>query len=112
MADEQTKEVVNVEVEAVANPKNFTNIPNSNSEFCVYTYKAEYESYSQITRPGFFNTAALFLNVGDTIRVFRLNMEKKLEHYMVYVVMDVDKINRTVVVANIANHNLTKKVIE
>lgn len=106
------QEVVNVEVEAVANPKNFTTIPNSNSEFCIYTYKADYETYTQITRPGFFNSAALFLNMGDVIRVFRLDNEKRLTHYLEYVVMHVDKINRKVTVAGISNNNLEKKVIE
>ena len=32
------------EVEAVVNIKNFSTIPNSNSEFCVYTYMEEYET--------------------------------------------------------------------
>lgn len=100
-----------LELEAVANIKNFSTIPNSNSEFCIYTYKAEYESYSQLSRPGFFNPASSFLNPGDTIRVFRFE-EKKLTHFLEYIVMDVDRINRTVTVASISNCNLEKKVIE
>lgn len=108
--DVQTQEAV-VEVEAVVNIKNFSTIPNSNSEFCVYTYKAEYETYSQIFRSGFFNPAYSFLNVGDTIRVFRFDLEKNLTHLLQFVVMDVDKINKTVKVATIANHNLVTKVI-
>ena len=54
---------VPVEVDAVCNNKNFTTIPNSNSEFCIYTYKAEYESYTQLTKPGFFNPAYSLLRV-------------------------------------------------
>lgn len=103
---------VNVEKEAVANPKNFTTIPNTSSDFCIFTYKAEYETYTQILRPGFFNSAALFLNAGDMIRVFRLDETKKLTHYLEFIVMSVDKINRVVTVASIANHNLDKKIIE
>lgn len=103
---------VNIEKEAVANPKNFTTIPNSNSEFCIYTYKAEYETFAQINSRGFFNSAALFLNVGDCIRVFRFDLEKRLTNLLEYVVMAVDKINREVTVATISNHNLEKKTIE
>lgn len=103
---------VNVEQDAIANPKNFSTIPNSNSEFCIYTYKAEVESYDQICRPGFFDSAALFLNVGDTIRVFRFSIEKELTHYLEYVVMFVDKINRKVKVAVLEKNNLEKKVVE
>ena len=112
MPEEQNAVVVNVEKEAVANPKNFTTIPNSSSEFCVFTYKAEYETYTQILRPGFFNSAALFVNVGDMIRVFRFDATKKLTHLLEFVVMATDKINRTVTVAAISNNNLEKKVIE
>ena len=101
---------VNVEIDAIANPKNFSTIPNSNSEFCVYTYKAEYETYNQIVRPGFFNSASGFLNVGDTIRVFRYDLEKKLTHYLEFVVMDVDKINKTLVLAMLSQHNLVNKI--
>lgn len=102
---------VDIEKDAVANPKNFSTIPNSNSEFCVYTYKAECESYNQINRPGFFNSAALFVNKGDTIRVFRFDTEKNLVNYLVYIVMSVDKINRTVTVATAENINLANRKV-
>lgn len=111
MPETQKPMEVNVEKEAVANPKNFTTIPNSNSEFCIYTYKAEYETYNQINSKGFFNSAALFLNTGDIIRVFRFDAQKRLTNLLEYVVMTVDRINRIVVVATISNHNLEKKVI-
>ena len=100
-----------VEVEAVANLKNFSTIPNSNSEFCIYTYKAEYETYSQLARRGFFNPAYSFLNTGDTIRVFLFDLEKNLTNYIEYMVYSVDKINRKVIVAAISNHSLEKKLI-
>ena len=101
-----------VEMEAVCNNKNFSTIPNSNSEFCIYTYKAEYETYNQLLRPGFFNPAASFVNVGDTIRVFRFDLEKNLTHLLEFVVVKTDKINRLVTVAGITNNNLEKKIIE
>lgn len=100
-----------VEMEAVANIKNFSTIPNSNSEFCVYTYKAEYETYTQLMRSGFFNPAYSFLNVGDVIRVFRFDLERKLTHYIMFVVIGVDKINHVVTVATVENHNLEKKIV-
>lgn len=92
-----------------ANTKQFTTIPNSTSEFCVYTYKAETESFDDIVSTGFFNTAYSFLNQGDIIRVFLLNDEKVLTHYFVYVVTDVDKINKVVSVSTVSITNLTKK---
>jgi len=103
---------VNVEKDAVANPKNFTTIPNSNSEFCVYTYKAECESYTQLIRPGFFDSAALFVNAGDTIRVFLYDIKKQLSNYLKFVVLDVDKINRKVTVSIVENCNLLSKVVK
>lgn len=109
---ETAEKKVAVEMDAVCNIKNFTTIPNSTADFCIYTYKAEYETYNQLVRPGFFDAAYSFLNVGDTIRVFRFTPDKKLTHYLEYIVMTVDKINHKVVVANIANNNLEKKIIE
>lgn len=111
---EEKQAPASVEVEAVCNNKNFSTIPNSNSEFCIYTYKADYESYVQLTRPGFFNPACLFLNVGDTIRIFRFEegTPRRLTHYLEYVVVSVDKINKEVVTATVANHNLDKKTVK
>ena len=99
------------EMEAVVNIKNFSTIPNSNSEFCVYTYKAEYETPDQITSPGFFNAAYSFLNTGDTIRVFRFDLEGNLTHYLQYIVYKVDKINKKVTVAALAKNNLDNRVV-
>lgn len=105
---------VPVEVDAVCNIKNFTTIPNSNSEFCIYTYKAEYESYTQLTKPGFFNPAYSFLNVGDTVRVFRFETgtPRKLTHYLEFIVVEVDKVTKEVFVATIANHKLESKTLK
>lgn len=100
-----------VEVEAVANLKNFSTIPNSNSDFCIYTYKAEYETSTQLARRGFFNPAYSFLNPGDTIRVFLFDTEKRLTNYLEYIVYSVDKINKKVVVAAITNHSLEKRLV-
>lgn len=111
MPVEESSEVVKVDIDAVANIKNFSTIPNSNSEFCIYTYKAEYETYNQLTRVGFFNPAYSFLNVGDTIRVFLFNIHKELTNYLEYLVVSVDKINKKVVVATITNQNIEKKII-
>lgn len=108
MPEEQSKKP---EMEAVVNIKNFSTIPNSNSEFCVYTYKAEYETPDQITRPGFFNAAYSFLNTGDTIRVFRFDLEGNLTHYLQYIVYKVDKINKKVTVAALAKNNLDNRVV-
>lgn len=112
MPEEQSPTQMTLELEAVCNNKNFSTIPNSNSEFCIYTYKAEYESYAQIARKGFFNPAATFLNPGDTVRVFRFDIQGNLEHFLNYIVMSVDKINRKVVVACTLNTNLKNKIIE
>lgn len=110
----EEKQQVTVEVEAVCNNKNFTTIPNSNAEFCIYTYKAEYESYTQLTRPGFFNPAYSFLNVGDTVRVFRFETgtPRKLTHYLEFIVVEVDKITKEVFVATIGNHKLDNKTLK
>jgi hypothetical protein len=110
MPVDESPEVIS-EIEAVANIKNFTTIPNSVAEFCIYTYKAEHETYTQVMRPGFFNSAFSFLNVGDTIRVFRFDVDKKLTHLLEFIVMDVDKIGKTVTVATLTNNNLEKKVL-
>lgn len=110
MPVEQVTEEVK-EAEAVVNIKNFTTIPNSTAEFCIYTYKAEHETYTQILRPGFFNPAFSFLNKGDTIRVFRFSLDKKLTHFLEFIVMDTDKINKVVTVAMLSNSNLDKKVL-
>lgn len=106
MPEKETKEV-----EAVANNKNFSTIPNSNSEFCVYTYKAEYETVNQIQRPGFFNPAYSFVNPGDTIRVFRFDVEKNLTNYLQFIVVKVDKISKKVVISALNNNNLENRLI-
>lgn len=98
-----------VGVELVANPKCFTTIPNSNSEFCIYTYKAEFEPYSQVMRKGFFNPAHTFLNVGDTIRVFRFSTDRVLINYIEFIVTAVDKISKTVDAVSILQSNVSKK---
>ena len=104
------KEQAIKEPELIAVTQNFTTIPNSNSEFCIYTYKAETESLSQIARQGFFDSANAFLNVGDTIRVFRFNFEKKLTNYLEHIVMDVDRINKKVITATVLQVNLEKRI--
>lgn len=98
-----------VGIELVANPKCFTTIPNSNSEFCIYTYKAEFEPYNQVLRKGFFNPAHTFLNVGDMIRLFRFNTDKTLINYILFIVTNVDKINKTVEAASVFQSNVAKK---
>lgn len=105
------EETKTVEAKLIANTKNFTTIPNSVAEFCIYTYKAEYETYTQVTRAGFFNSAYSFLNKGDIIRVYLFNSKKDLTNYLEYVVMDIDKINKEVTVAIIENVNLEKKIV-
>lgn len=109
---ETQEATVDITKDAVANVKNFTTIPNSTADFCIYTYKAEHESVSQITRAGFFDSAALFLNVGDCIRVFRFDDLKNLTNYLELIVLNVDKINRKVSVASLVNHNLENKRIK
>lgn len=106
------KEIVDVEKDAVANLKNFTTIPNSNSEFCIYTYKSETETFNQIMKPHFFNSAASFLNPGDTIRVFHFSELKELDSYFEFMVLRVDKINRTVRVSQLSSANLGKRIVE
>ncbi len=106
MPEKETKEM-----EAVANNKNFSTIPNSNSEFCVYTYKAEYETVNQIQRPGFFNPAYSFVNPGDAIRVFRFDLEGNLTNYLQFIVVKVDKINKKVVISALNNNNLENRLI-
>ena len=108
----QTPEQQPIEVEALCNNTNFTTIPNSTAEFCIYTYKAEHETHSQVLRPGFFDPAYSFVNVGDTIRVFRYNFDKVITHYMEFIVMKVDKVTREVRVAIVSNTKLENKIIE
>jgi len=108
---EKEEKVVNVEVDAVANPKCFTTIPNSTAEFCIYTYKADHESYQQVTKKGFFNSGWSFLNPGDFIRLFRFERMGKLLNYFEFVVVDVDKVLKTVTVAALAQHNLENKKV-
>lgn len=112
MAEENKEVVVDITKEAVCNPKNFSNIPNSNAQFCIYTYKAETETYAEVTTGSFFNTAYTFLMPGDTIRVFIFNEKKALTNYLEFVVMDVDKLLRKVKTANIVNINVQKKIVE
>ena len=111
MPEEEKKQPVPVLIDLVANIKNFSTIPNSNSEFCIYTYKAEFETMEQINRPGFFNPAYSFLNVGDMIRLFRFDLEKKLTNYSKYVVVSVDKINKKVIVATLENAKIENRII-
>ena len=111
MPEEEKKQPTPVIIDLVANIKNFSTIPNSNSEFCIYTYKAEFETMDQVNRPGFFNPAYSFLNVGDMIRLFRFDLEKNLTHYFQYVVVSVDKITKKVKVATVENVKIENRLI-
>lgn len=113
MPEETTEKKITVaDIAAVANNKNFTTIANSNSEFCIYTYKAEYETYYQLVRPGFFNPAYSFLNPGDVIRIFRFESKTKLVGYIEVIVTDVDKVTKSVKVALIRSDNLVNKELK
>lgn len=112
MPEKNKEVVVDITKEAVCNPKNFSNIPNSNAQFCIYTYKADTETYADVTTGNFFNTAYTFLMPGDTIRVFIFNEKKAITNYLEFVVMEVDKLLRTVKTANINNVNVQKKLME
>lgn len=109
--EKQQKEATVLEQEVTAVTKNFTTIPNSTAEFCIYTYKAETESYAQVLRQGFFNTAYSFLNPGDIVRVFRFNDVKQIAHYMEFLVTNVDTINKIVKTALLNQVNIEKKVV-
>lgn len=100
------------EVSAIANLTNLTTIPNSTAEFCIYTYKAEFETYGQLTAPGFFNSLVHVVEKGDTIRVFKYDLEKKLTHYLEFIVVETDKITKTVTVATVTISNLMNKLVK
>lgn len=100
---------VGVESQLHANTKQFTTIPNSLAEFSIYTYKSETEELDDIVRAGFFNTAYSFLSAGDMIRVFKLDDDKNITHYIEYIVLAVDKINKQVEVSTVTLVNLTKR---
>ena len=63
------------EVKTVLNIRNVTTIPNSISEFNIYTYKAESDTTASIKNPGFFNPGHSIFEVGDVIRVFQLERD-------------------------------------
>lgn len=108
----ETKERLAVDVtkEAVANPKNFSAIENSSANFSIFAYKAEFDTYQQVINPNFFSSCYTFLATGDMIRVFIYDIQKKLTNYLEFIVMDVDKLHKTVTTVSIANHNLNNKL--
>lgn len=113
--DEQNKpvqEAVEAEVSRpmrVLNVKEMTTIPNSCAKHSIYTYSTKVDEVGDLKRKGFFNPAYSFLSDGDTVRVFEYQMGKLYKYYE-FIVMAVDKINKTVTVA-IVNERVLEKVV-
>ena len=106
-----SKPEIGAEVKTVLNIRNVTTIPNSISEFNIYTYKAEIDTTTNIKRPGFFNPGYSIFEVGDVIRVFQLEKDKTLSKYYEFMVMKVDKTIKEVVVTILNEKNLEKNII-
>ena len=99
------------EVKTVLNIRNVTTIPNSISEFNIYTYKAENDTTASIKNPGFFNPGHGIFEAGDLIRVFQLERDKSLSKYYEFMVVKTDKVLKTVTVSILNEKNLEKNII-
>lgn len=99
------------EVKTVLNIRNVTTIPNSISEFNIYTYKADNDTTASIKNPGFFNPGYSIFEVGDLIRVFQFERDKSLSKYYEFMVIKTDKTLRTVTVSILNEKNLEKNII-
>ena len=110
MADSKVNESTEATVKRVINAVHVTTIPNSINEHNIYTYSTHVDTTQDIKRSGFFDPAFSFLTVGDILRVFQFE-KKDLKKMYEFVVMSIDKDNRKVRVAIIAEHNLENKII-
>lgn len=94
----------------IVNAKNMTVIPNSRAEHSIYTYSTNVDTHFDIKAPGFFNPTYTFATVGDTFRVFRFEQGELINYYE-FIVVDVDRILKTVKVAVVVEKNLKNSVI-
>jgi len=92
----------------VLNTNNITSLMSSAGHHIIYTYDTKVDETGDLKRKGFFNPGYSFLNKGDYIRVFEY-AQQDLHKFYEFIVMDVDKINKTVTVA-IINERLLEKV--
>lgn len=99
-------------ISKLANPARFSMISNSRDEFCIYSYRADNETYAEVASKGYFNLCHTFLKDGDTIRVYLYTYEGKLINYVEYLVAAVDKIHKEVTVATLNNVSVEKRLID
>ena len=92
----------------VINAKLITIIPNSRAEHSIYTYSTNVDTHFDIKDPDFFNPTYTFAKVGDMIRIFRFEVNTLINYYE-FIVLEVDKILKTVKAVAIVDRNLQKE---
>ena len=92
----------------VINAKLITIIPNSRAEHSIYTYSTNVDTHFDIKDPDFFNPTYTFAKVGDMIRIFRFEGNALINYYE-FIVLEVDKILKTVKAVAIVDRNLQKE---
>lgn len=92
----------------VINAKLITIIPNSRAEHSIYTYSTNVDTHFDIKDPDFFNPTYTFAKVGDMIRIFRFEGNTLINYYE-FIVLEVDKILKTVKAVAIVDRNLQKE---
>lgn len=91
----------------VININRMTIIPNSQAEFCIYSYRAEVETHFDLKDEAFFNPAYTCLRIGDIVRIFRFE-KQILANYYEFIVTNVDKINKKVETITLVEKNIKK----
>lgn len=92
----------------IINAKLITVIPNSRAEHSIYTYSTNVDTHFDIKDANFFNPTYTFAKVGDMIRVFRFEGEALIGYYE-FIILEVDKIAKTVKAVAIVDRNLQKE---
>lgn len=92
----------------VINAKMITIIPNSRAEHSIYTYSTNVDTHFDIKDPDFFNPTYTFIQVGDMIRIFRFEGNTLVGYYE-FIILEVDKILKTVKAVAILDKNLQKE---
>ena len=98
------------DINNVMNISRLSTIPNSVGEFCIYTYKADFEKTEDFKRVGFFNPGVNIFAPGDMIRVFQYTT-RNLDKYYEFIVTDVQKSIKKVSVAIIREVKLEGKIV-
>lgn len=92
----------------IINAKLITVIPNSRAEHSIYTYSTNIDTHFDIKDKDFFNPTYTFAKVGDMIRVFRFEGTTLMNYYE-FIILEVDKIAKTVKAVAIVDKNLQKE---